>query len=69
MLDLRKAKAYDEMMTKVVEARRDLMTAQGKAYVVGLHDFNDRLIDLQHQIENLRKELAKAYSAMEIEEP
>ena len=62
MFNLKKAKAYDEMMMKLVEARGDLMSAQGKGHVVGLYDFNDRFVDLQHQIENLRKEL-------EIEEP
>lgn len=68
MFDLRKSKAYDEMMMKLSEAKGDLMTAQGKAHVVGLYDFNDTFIDLQYQIENFRKMLARAYSAME-EEP
>ncbi len=67
MFDLKKAKTYDEMMMKLSEVHGELMVAQGKAYTVGLHDFNDRFIDLQYQIKHLMKELANTYSAMESE--
>lgn len=69
MFNLKKEKAYDEMMVKLSEARNDLMTARVKQHVIGLYEFNGKFIDLLHQIDGLKKELAKVYSEMEIEEP
>lgn len=62
MMDLKKAKAFDDALVSLSESTKKLMTVQGKLYVAGLHEYNDKLIELQNQIKDLSNEIAKRFS-------
>lgn len=69
MINLEKAKAFDDALVRLSESEGKLMAAQGKLYVAGLHEYNDRLIGLRNQIMDLSNEITKQFSKVISEEP